>query len=36
MYTIIRKENEENNNNNNSRKEVSAMWDDNSLCGLGD
>lgn len=33
MYTIIRKENEE---NNNSRKEVSAMWDDNSLCGLGD
>ena len=35
MYTIIRKENEENNNNN-SRKEVSAMWDDNSLCGLGD
>ena len=36
MYTIIRKENEENNNNNNSRKEVSAMWDDNSLCGLAD
>ena len=35
MYTIIRKENEENNNNN-SRKEVSAMWDDNSLCGLAD
>ena len=34
MYTIIRKENEE--NNNNSRKEVSVMWDDNSLCGLGD
>ena len=34
MYTIIRKENEE--NNNNSRKEVSAMLDDNSLCGLGD
>ena len=34
MYTNIRKENEE--NNNNSRKEVSAMWDDNSLCGLGD
>ena len=33
MYTIIRKENEE---NNNSRKEVLAMWDDNSLCGLGD
>ena len=36
MYTIIRKENEENNNNNSSRKEVSAMWDDNSLCGLAD